>query len=141
MKRTLTAAAAAVVFGGWVSGPALADSPARKPDPLEARVGATQRGPVSWYGPGFAGRKTASGERFDPRALTMAHRTLPLGTKVRVVNPENDASVVVRVNDRGPYKGARVADLSRAAADRLEMVEEGVIEARLEVVAPPAGGS
>jgi rare lipoprotein A len=109
----------------------------RKPDPLRAHVGATQHGRVSWYGPGFAGRPTASGERFDPRALTMAHRTLPLGTRVRVENPENSRSVVVRVNDRGPYTGGRVADLSRAAAERIGMTEEGVIDARLRVVSTP----
>jgi len=110
---------------------------ADRPDPLHARTGAVQQGPVSWYGPGFAGRKTASGERFDPRELTMAHRTLPLGTKVKVINPRNDRSVVVRVNDRGPYKGGRVADLSRAAAERIGMVDAGVIEARLQVLALP----
>jgi rare lipoprotein A len=139
MMQVLAAGAAAALLGLCM--PAASAQTAKKPDPLEARAGATQRGPVSWYGPGFAGRRTASGERFDPRALTMAHRTLPLGTRVRVVNPENDRSVVVRVNDRGPYKGARVADLSRAAAERIGMVEEGVIEARLEVVAPPADDS
>ncbi len=141
MHRTMTAALAAACLGVASLADAADRKPAdAKPDPLQARTGATQEGRVSWYGPGFAGRKTASGERFDPRALTMAHRTLPLGTRVRVENPENDRSVVVRVNDRGPYAGGRVADLSRAAAERIGMVEEGVIEARLRVVAPPPRG-
>jgi rare lipoprotein A len=134
MRHTVVALAAAVLCAAAPVGSA------DRPDPLQARTGAVQHGPVSWYGPGFAGRKTASGERFDPQELTMAHRTLPLGTRVRVENPRNDRSVIVRVNDRGPYKGARVADLSRAAAERLGMVEDGVIEARLQVVALPARG-
>jgi len=97
-----------------------------------------QRGKVSWYGPGFAGRKTASGERFDPRALTMAHRSLPLGTIVEVTNDANGKQVRVRVNDRGPYHEGRVADLSRAASLRLGFAEQGVTDATLRVVALPA---
>jgi rare lipoprotein A len=96
-----------------------------------------QRGKVSWYGPGFAGRRTASGERFDPQALTMAHRTLPLGTIVDVVNDANGKKVRVRVNDRGPYRDGRVADLSRAASKRLGFLDEGVTHATLRVVSLP----
>lgn len=92
-------------------------------------------GRVSWYGKRFAGRRTANGERFDPKAMTMAHRQLPFGTRVRVTNPTNGLSVIVRVNDRGPYVGARIADLSHAAARRLGMVDHGVIVAQLEVLA------
>ena len=73
-------------------------------------------GLASWYGPGFHGRKTASGEPFNAGALTAAHRTFPFGTRVRVVNKRNGRSVVVRINDRGPYAHGRVIDLSRAAA-------------------------
>jgi rare lipoprotein A len=101
-------------------------------------------GHVSWYGKRFAGRRTASGERFDPKALTMAHRQLPFGTRVRVTNPENGRSVVVRVNDRGPFVRARVADLSHAAARELDMLHDGVILAHLEVLVPsepPHGGA
>ncbi len=78
--------------------------------------GRPQTGAASWYGKAHAGRKTASGERFDPNALTAAHRSLPFGTRVRVTNLENGKSVVVRVNDRGPFRGGRIIDLSRAAA-------------------------
>ena len=100
-----------------------------------------QRGKVSWYGPGFAGRKTASGERFDPGAMTMAHRTLPLGAIVEVTNDANGKRVRLRVNDRGPYRDGRVADVSRAASQRLGFVDEGVTEATLRVVSlPPAAG-
>jgi rare lipoprotein A len=100
-----------------------------------------QRGEVSWYGPGFAGRTTASGERFDPHALTMAHRSLPLGAVVDVTNNANGRHVRVRVNDRGPYHGNRVADLSRAASERLGFVDSGVTDATLRVVSLPNGAS
>lgn len=78
-----------------------------------------QAGVASWYGPGFHGRKTANGERFDMNALTAAHRTLPLGTQVRVTNRSNGRSVVVRINDRGPYVGRRLIDLSKASAQAI----------------------
>lgn len=84
----------------------------------EARsaVRAQAGGVASWYGPGFHGRTTANGERFNTHAMTAAHRTLPFGTKVRVTNNSNGRSVVVRINDRGPYVGGRVIDLSNASA-------------------------
>ena len=100
-----------------------------------------QRGKVSWYGPGFAGRKTASGEPFDPHALTMAHRSLPLGAVVDVTNNANGRHVRVRVNDRGPYHGNRVADLSRAASERLGFVDSGVTDATIRVVSLPNDAS
>jgi rare lipoprotein A len=96
-------------------------------------------GKLAWYGRKFAGRKTASGQRFDPNALTMAHKTLPFGTRVKVTNTKNKRSVVVRVNDRGPTQGDRIGDVSQAAAARLGMLRSGLIDARLEVVgAAPA---
>ena len=76
-------------------------------------------GLASWYGPGFHGRRTASGETFDTNDLTAAHRTLPFGTRVRVVNERNGREVVVRINDRGPFAHGRVIDLSRAAAQTI----------------------
>src|SRR5689334_3708020 len=102
---------------------------------------AVQHGKVSWYGRAFAGRKTASGERFDPRALTMAHRTLPLGAIVDITNDANGKRVQLRVNDRGPYCKGRVADLSRAASERLGFADKGVIEATIRVVALPDDNS
>lgn len=80
-------------------------------------------GLASWYGSEFAGRKTASGERFDPAEYTAAHRTLPFGSRVRVSRGER--SVIVRINDRGPFHGNRVIDLSRAAASELGLVSAG----------------
>ncbi|WP_326538886.1 septal ring lytic transglycosylase RlpA family protein [Pseudorhodoferax sp.] len=91
-------------------------------------------GKLAYYGQRFAGRRTASGERFNPQALTMAHKTLPFGTLVRVTNPANQRSVVVRVNDRGPTAADRVGDVSLAAARQLRMTRAGVVQAKLEVV-------
>lgn len=92
---------------------------------------------MSWYGKDFAGKPTASGEPFDPEDLTIAHRTLPLGTRVRLTNPENGRSVEARVNDRGPYAAGRSADLSRAAARQLGVIEDGVGEVRMQVISRP----
>lgn len=88
-------------------------------------------GEASFYGARFAGRPTASGESFDPNAMTAAHRTLPFGSKVRVTNVNTGRSVVVRVNDRGPFHRSRVIDVSKAAARELGMVGSG--KARVEL--------
>ena len=98
-----------------------------------------ERGFASYYGRAFAGRKTASGELFDPSQMTMAHRTLPFGTRVRVTNLENGRSVDVIVNDRGPFVAGRIVDLSTAAAKKLDMIADGVVEA--EVVVLGAGAA
>lgn len=98
------------------------------------QVKAIAEGVASYYANYFSGRSTANGERFDQRALTMAHRSLPFGTLVRVVCLRTERSVVVRVNDRGPFVGGRVADLSRAAAEQLNMVGAGLTKVRLEVL-------
>ena len=91
----------------------------------------TVRGMASWYG---ESQMTASGERFDKHAMTAAHRSLPLGTRVRVTNQKNGRSVVVRINDRGPYSKGRIIDLSEAAARVLGMIEAGVAPVVLEVL-------
>ena len=85
------------------------------------------RGNASWYGPGFHGKRTASGERFDMNELTAAHRTLPFGTRVRVRNVQTGREVVVRINDRGPRISDRIIDLSRAAAVALDFVQAGEV--------------
>jgi rare lipoprotein A len=113
-------------------------APAAQPSPpRETRAAPIERGRVSLYGVNFAGKTTASGERFDPGALTMAHRTLPFGTRVRVTNLSNLRSVEVRVNDRGPAVRGRIADVSLAAARRLGMTDDGVVDATLEVIGSP----
>lgn len=93
-----------------------------------------QDGMASWYGGKHHGGPTASGERFDKNAMTAAHRTLPMNTRVRVTSKKNGRSVVVRINDRGPYGKGRIIDLSEEAARRLDMIEAGVVPVRVEVM-------
>ena len=102
--------------------------------PFGAARASVQEGIVSWYGERFHNRPTASGELFDFADLTMAHPSLPFGTRVRVTNLRNGRSVVVRVNDRGPFVGSRIADLSQAAAASLGMLGRGLARARIEVL-------
>ncbi|WP_447979866.1 septal ring lytic transglycosylase RlpA family protein [Candidatus Nitrospira bockiana] len=97
-------------------------------------VGMKERGIASWYGDDFHGWVTANGEIYDMYALTGAHRTLPLGTVVRVTNVVNGRRVIIRINDRGPYVHGRILDLSFAAAERLDMLRDGVSAVHLEVV-------
>lgn len=108
----------------------------RRAEPAAARSGATQEGIASWYGPGFHGNPTSSGEIYDQNDLTAAHKTLPLGTRVAVTNLDNGRSVEVRVNDRGPFVGDRVIDLSHAAARSLDMIGPGTVPVRVEVLGP-----
>ncbi|OXT02900.1 hypothetical protein B7H23_03205 [Notoacmeibacter marinus] len=108
MKKTIFTAAAAAVLALSFAAPAAASC-----------------GKASWYGPGFHGKKTASGERFNQNAMTAAHKTLPLGTKVKVTNKRNGRSIVVRINDRGPYAHGRVLDLSKGAASKLGFIRSG----------------
>ena len=105
----------------------------REDDPSSA-TGPSEVGLASWYGEPHHGQPTASGEIFDMTQLTAAHRTLPLGTRLRVVNLENGRIVRVRVNDRGPYVAGRILDLSREAARALAMVERGVVPVKLEII-------
>lgn len=93
--------------------------------------GPYRTGEASWYGKRFQGRTTASGERFDRHQLTAAHRQLRFGSCVNVENLNNGRKVKVRINDRGPYAGGRIIDLSEAAARRLDMIEAGVARVRL----------
>lgn len=91
-------------------------------------------GTASWYGPGFFGNRTASGEVYRPGTLTAAHRSLPFGTMVRVTNLNNGRSAVVRINDRGPFVGSRVIDLGHGAAQQVGLVSSGTAPVRLEVL-------
>jgi rare lipoprotein A len=93
-----------------------------------------EHGLATFYGPEQQGGPTASGERFDPHQLTAAHRTLPLGTWVRVTNTKNGRSVNVRINDRGPYGKGRIIDVSKEAARRLGMLDAGVVPVTVEVL-------
>lgn len=96
------------------------------------------QGRASWY---QMGTKTASGERYNPDGLSAAHRSLPFGTKLKVTNLRNGKSVVVRVNDRGPFVGGRVIDVSRGAARRLGMISSGVAKVKVEVTSGKAVAS
>ena len=91
-------------------------------------------GVVSWYGDKFHGRKTASGERYDKHELTAAHKSLPFGTKVKVTNIRNGKSLVVEINDRGPYAKSRVLDLSQAAFSEIGHTNTGVMQVEYEII-------
>ncbi|AFZ46737.1 rare lipoprotein A [Cyanobacterium stanieri PCC 7202] len=101
---------------------------------VKGSTGRVIRGIASWYGPGFHGRRTANGERFDQNALTAAHRSLPFGTRVRVTNVNNGRSVVVRINDRGPFTGGRVIDLAAGAAQAIGLKSRGVGPVTIQVL-------
>ena len=92
----------------------------------------TEVGEASWYGPGFHGKRTASGEVFDQTKMTAAHPSLPMGTKAQITNLANDEKVEVRINDRGPYAKDRVIDVSRAAAKKLDMHKDGTAQVKIE---------
>jgi len=104
--------------------------------PAEQQVQPIGGGMASYYGRQFAGARTASGQRFDPDGLTAAHRTLPFGTQLRVTNPKTGQSVTVTVNDRGPWHGNRVIDLSDAAADQIGIRRAGSGMVQLAVLSP-----
>ncbi len=95
-----------------------------------------EEGIASWYGPAFQGNKTANGEIFDTEKLTAAHKTLPFGTVVKVTNLNNGQTVMVRINDRGPYVDGRVIDLSRKGAEAIGMISSGTAPVRVETVDP-----
>jgi rare lipoprotein A len=105
---------------------------------IDSSEGYDEEGLASWYGEAFAGRPTSSGEIFDPDLLTAAHRSLPLPTWVEVTNLANGLKVVVRLNDRGPFHDTerRIIDLSRAAAERIDLVRAGVARVRIRALRP-----
>ena len=103
--------------------------------PLEANSSFKQEGKASWY---KMGTQTANGERYDPMGITAAHPSLPFDTKVRVTNPASGKSVVVRINDRGPFTGGRIIDLSQGAAQKINLVRAGVAKVSIEVLGSAA---
>ncbi len=94
----------------------------------------TQTGLASYYGGRFHGRRTASGERYDKKKLTAAHKSFPFGTLVRATNLKNGKSVIVRINDRGPYARGRVIDLSTRAAQTIDLIRPGITKVKLEIL-------
>jgi rare lipoprotein A len=121
------------IFGVWLAAAALIGmSPSRAgaaDDETYVKVGR-----ASWYGAEFASRRTASGDVYDPSRLTGAHRTLPLGARVRVTNLHNGRSVLITINDRGPFTGRREIDLSLSAARALGMVRRGIARVKVELL-------
>jgi len=103
-----------------------------------ARIGASQTGIASWYGNPYHGRRAANGEVYDMEKLTAAHRTLPFETWVRVRNVTNNKTVEVRIQDRGPFVGKRIIDLSRAAARQIDLLGPGTAKVKLTVIKPPS---
>ena len=125
---------ALVVATAGCSMPPMTDWPAIPVTPSpELEVGT-----ASWYGPGFHGRQTSSGERYDSYELTAAHRKLPLGTRARVTNLDNGRRIHVRINDRGPYVDGRIIDLSYAAARRLSLITPGTGRVSIEPLSVPS---
>jgi len=125
LLRTTLAAAICLVLAACASAP---------PHSQHRQAGYTETGTASYYAMKYQHHKTASGERFNQSAFTAAHRTLPFGTRVRVTNLANHKSVVVRINDRGPYVRGRIIDLSRAAFARIGSTADGVIRVRIRVL-------
>ena len=125
-RRLATLGLLSLVLAGCASGRGRAPGEPVPARPEAADEGEIARGLASWYGGKFHGRRTASGERFDMNELTAAHPSLPFGTRLRVRNPRNGREVEVRINDRGPFTGKRIIDLSRAAADAIGLIQVGV---------------
>ena len=107
--------------------------------PLISAHGFREEGIASWYGPDFHGKLTANGERYDMHGMTAAHKLLPFGTQVRVTNLSNNRSITVRINDRGPFVGDRVIDLTRTGADKLGMIAAGTARVSLETIGTVPG--
>jgi rare lipoprotein A len=128
MKLLLRTALTTALFVGTLGGGYVVGT-----DPVVAQSHAAS-GAASYYGKRFHGRTTANGERFNMNSMTAAHRTLPFGTKVKVTNRRNGKSVVVRINDRGPFHGNRIIDLSQGAASRIGMISSGVANVSLDVL-------
>lgn len=117
----------AIVVGAFLSSCATKTTTVMKPKH-------SAKGYASWYGPGFHGRKTANGERYNQNKMTAAHKKLPFGTKVKVTNLNNNKSVIVRINDRGPYVRGRIIDVSKKAAKELAMLGSGTAPVRIETL-------
>ncbi len=107
---------------------------------LASAAGFTERGVASWYGPDFHGKSTSSGEPYDMYAMTAAHKTLPLPSYARVTNLANGRSVIVRINDRGPFVANRIVDLSYTAAARLDLIRAGTALVELQTIVPGESG-
>jgi rare lipoprotein A len=127
MKFVTQLTVSAILAASVVSAPSLALA-------QSAHVQKVISGTASWYGPGFNGQLTANGERYDMHDFTAANKTLPFGTRVRVTNKDTGRSVVVRINDRGPYVRGRIIDLSKRAATTIGLMDSGTAPVTLEIL-------
>lgn len=125
MRAGCMALALASLLAACSTRPNLGRPQPELPAPATTPSAELGRGKASWYGPGFHGKRTASGERFDMNAMTAAHRTLAFGTRVLVRNVRNGREVIVRINDRGPHVRDRIIDLSKAAAAEIDLIDAG----------------
>jgi rare lipoprotein A len=139
LRLTFAGVTLALAVAGCVTSPtSITMPPTSTPPPPEVSRPIVQTGQASWYGEPHHGQKTASGEVYDMRQLTAAHRTFPLGTRLLVTNLRNGRTVEVRVNDRGPIATGRIIDLSYAAAEELGAVSDGLFPVRVRVLSVPA---
>ncbi|WP_028240258.1 septal ring lytic transglycosylase RlpA family protein [Stutzerimonas azotifigens] len=132
LRSPLIALLAAVLLASCAEVPTPRPGADREPAPAPRERHFSQEGKASFYARMHHGERTANGERHDQNALVAAHRSLPFGTQVRVTNLDNGRQVTVRINDRGPYQTGRIIDLSRAAARKLGMLDDGVVRVRIE---------
>jgi rare lipoprotein A len=138
---TLRTVAAILTLAVLAACAAVPPAPPPAPSPPPEKPSFSQEGLASWYGKAHQGHETANGEKFDMRAMTAAHRSVAFGTVLRVTNLDNAKVVKVRVNDRGPFVGGRVIDLSARAARELGVGEDGVARVRIEVFASDQGSA
>lgn len=138
MNKTISLLIGLTIFNLSFSTEAIAGKPAKTIGTTlnQERISVRdiQRGMASWYGPGFHGNRCANGEIYNQYGLSAAHRTLPFGTRVRVTNLNNHRSVVVRINDRGPFIRGRIIDLSKGAAREIGMISSGVAPVTVEIL-------
>ena len=134
MKNTLLIIIATILFTSCSSAVRFTSAGTTKYEDKNAKVVTVMYGKASYYGSEFEGRSTANGETFSNVEYTAAHKSLPFGSMVKVTNLANNQSVIVRINDRGPYVSGRVIDLSRKAAEELDMIRAGVIDVKIELL-------
>ena len=132
-RNGLCVLALAGVFAGCVSAPRFTSAKSGS-KAAEGEYVSTEEGVASYYADEFNGRRTSSGETYDMNQFTAAHRTLPFNTRVRVTNLFNQKAVIVRINDRGPFKDDRIIDLSLSAAKQIELIGHGTAQVKLEVI-------
>jgi rare lipoprotein A len=134
MKRILLIIIATILLTSCSSAVRFTSAGTNKYEDTNAEVVTVMYGKASYYGSEFDGRSTANGETFSNREYTAAHKSLPFGSMVKVTNLANNKIVIVRINDRGPYVAGRVIDLSRKAAEELDMIRAGVIDVKIELL-------